>query len=316
MTTTLSAMRMPVNKTAIIDRRWWRMAWLLVLLPLLGGCSAIRLAYNNGPQLAWWWIDGYFDFDRTQSPAVRAGIDRWFDWHRATELPDYARLLAEMQREVVGATTAEAACRWQARWRERLDPALERGIQLAADLVPTLKEANLRHLVQRQAMQMDELRREFLQPDLDERRRESVQRAVERAERLYGRLGEAQRRVIADGVAASPFDPERWAQERERRQRDTVQVLRRLLAERADREARVAALRALAERVERSPVPAYRDYQRRLGEYNCAFAARLHNATTPAQREVARATLKGWEEDLRALIGGEAPAAGPPGSGG
>lgn len=307
---------MSVNKTSIIDRRCWRLAWLLVLLPVLAGCSAFRLAYNNGPTLAWWWIDGYMDFDRTQQPAVRAGIDRWFDWHRASELPGYAALLAGMQQEVLAPTTAEAACRWQQRWRERLDPALERGIQLAADLVPTLKESNFRHLAQHQAKQMDEMRREFLQPDLDERRRESVKRALERAERLYGRLGEAQRRIIAEGVAASPFDPALWAQERERRQRDTVQVLRRLVAERADRDARVAALRALAERAERSPDPAYRDYQRRLGEYNCAFAARLHNATTPAQREVARTTLEGWENDLRALIGGEGNGAGPPGSGG
>jgi len=307
---------MPVDKTAIIDRRWWRLAWLALLLPLLAGCSAIRLAYNNGPTLAWWWIDGYMDFDRTQSTAVRSGIDRWFDWHRATQLPDYAALLAGMQDEVGGPTTADAACRWQARWRERLEPALERGIVLAADLVPTLTEANLRHLEQHQAKQMDEMRREFLQPDLAERRRESVKRAVERAERLYGRLGEAQRHVIAEGVATSPFDPERWAQERERRQRETVQVLRRLVAERADRDARLAALRALAERAERSPVPAYRDYQRSLAAYNCAFAARLHNATTAAQREAARATLKGWEDDLRALVAGEGNGAGPPGSGG
>lgn len=307
---------MPVNKTAIIDRRWWRFALLALLLPVLAACSAVRLAYNNGPQLAWWWIDGYLDFDRTQQPAVRAGIERWFDWHRATQLPDYAALLAAMQDEVGGPTTAEAACRWQARWRERLEPALERGIGLAADLVPTLKEANLRHLAQHQARQMDEMRRDFLQPDLDERRRESVKRAVERAERLYGRLGEAQRRVVADGVAASPFDPALWAAERERRQRETVQVLRRLVAERADRDDRVAALRALAERAERSPVAAYRDYQRRLAEYNCALAARLHNATTPAQREKARATLKGWEDELRALIGGDGNGGGAPGGGG
>jgi hypothetical protein len=315
MITTWSAMRMSVTKAAIIDgtrrARMLRTLVLVVVLPaLLAGCGTVRLAYNNGPLVAWWWIDGYFDFDRTQSPAVRGAIDRWFDWHRSTQLPAYAALLAAMQDEVGAPTSAEAVCRWQARWRQVLDPALQRGIELAVDVVPALDEPNLRHMAQQHAKKMDEMRRDFLQPDLDERRRESVKRALERAERLYGRLGEAQRRVIADGVAASPFDPARWAEERERRQRETLQVLRRLVAERADRDARVAALRALAERTERSPVSAYRDYQQRLGQYNCALTAQLHNATTPAQRERARATLRGWEDDLRALSGGETQGTG------
>ena len=45
----------------------------------------------------------------------------------------------------------------------------------------------------------------------------------------------------------------------------------------------------------------YRAYQVKLGDYNCAFAARIHNAMTPAQRQAARERLKGWEDDLRAL---------------
>ncbi|MBE0547740.1 MAG: hypothetical protein IH627_08815, partial [Rubrivivax sp.] len=175
-------------------------------------------------------------------------------------------------------------------------------VELAADLVPGLGEAQLRHLEQRYAKGNDEMRGGFLQPDPAVRGRESVKRTVERAERLYGRLEEAQRGVIEAGVAASPFDPEMWLAERQRRQRDTVQLLRRLLAERADRDQRLAAMRMLALRTERSPDPDYRAYQLKLAEYNCAFAARIHNATTPAQRQQARDTLKGWEDDLRALI--------------
>jgi uncharacterized coiled-coil protein SlyX len=102
-------------------------------------------------------------------------------------------------------------------------------------------------------------------------------------------------------VAASPFDPQAWLAERERRQRDTLQTLRRLTAERADRDRTIAALRMLTERMEISQDPAYRAYQQRLAEYNCAFGAQLHNATTPAQRQAAREQLKTWEGDLRAL---------------
>ena len=50
-----------------------------------------------------------------------------------------------------------------------------------------------------------------------------------------------------------------------------------------------------------SPRPAYREYQQRLYDYNCALVARLHNGTTPEQRRHGLERLKGWEDDLRAL---------------
>ena len=70
---------------------------ILLLTPWMAGCSAIRLGYANGPQLAWWWLDGYVDFSSEQTPAAKQAIDRWFDWHRNTQLTDYAALLASTQ---------------------------------------------------------------------------------------------------------------------------------------------------------------------------------------------------------------------------
>ena len=278
----------------------------------LGGCSALRVAYNTGPQLAWWWLDGYMDFSREHAPQVKATLERWFEWHRQTQLAAYGAVLVSAQAQVSEPLSAAAACQWNDRLAEMLAPALARGVEQAAGLVPGLGEAQLRHLEQRYAKVLDEMRAEFLQADAAERRASSIKRALGRAEQIYGRLDEAQRKVIAEGVAASPFDAPGWLQERQRRQRDTLVTLRRLLSERADRDQRIAALRALAERSQRSPDPAYRAYQVRLTEYNCGFVARIHNATTPAQRQRARANFKGWEEDLRALINGPA---GNPGNG-
>ncbi|MFY9510525.1 MAG: DUF6279 family lipoprotein [Rubrivivax sp.] len=278
-------------KTAIIG----------VLGSLLAGCTALRLAYNNGPLAAWWWLDGYLDVTSEHAPRVKAAIDLWFDTTRHAQLPAYAALLARAQQEIGAPASPAQACRWATVLRDTLDPAVERGIVQAADLVPGLGEAQLRHLEQRFLKKNAEMRRDFLQPDLDERREAAVKRTLERAETLYGSLDEPQRKLIAAGIAASPFDPQAWLAEREQRQRDTVQTLRRLLAERADRDRTVTALRMLFERSEASPNPVYRSYQQRLTDYNCAFAAQIHNATTPAQRRSARERLKGWEDDLRAL---------------
>jgi hypothetical protein len=278
---------------------------LALALALLVGCSSIPLAYNNGPQLAWWWVDGYFDFSREQAPAVKQGLDKLFDWHRSTQIALYLPLLGTAQAQVAEPTTAAQACRWQDQVRELLEPTLDRALNSAADVLPSLGEAQFKHLEKRYVKVLAEMRDDFLQADLAERNKQSVKRALERAERLYGRLDEPQRRVISAGVAASPFDPELWWQDRQRRQRDTVQTLRRLVTDKADHDLRLAALRTLVARVERSPDAVYRAYQIKLADYNCGFAAQIHNATTPAQRKQARETLKDWETDLRQLMARE-----------
>lgn len=268
---------------------------------VLAGCSTLRLGYDNGPRLVWWWLDGYLDLDSRQAPAAKAAIARWFDWHRANELPEYAALLAEARQTVMQPTTPEAVCRWTGRLREAAMPALDRALLEGAPLLAGLREPQLRHLEQRYAKRLDEMREEYLQADPVARREAAVERAVGRFEDFYGRLDAAQRRVVAEAVAASPWDPEAWIAERDRRQREIVQTLRRLVADRADADTALPALRTLASRGERSADAAYREQQARLELYNCGFAARVHNTTTPAQRERAREKLSGWERDLRSL---------------
>jgi hypothetical protein len=275
--------------------------------PFLTGCGALRLTYSNGSYLSWLWMDGYLDFSRAQSPDIQRRLDTWFEWHRATQLPTYMPLLAQAAAEITGPATPAVACRWADRIREQLEPAIQRGLADFAEVTPGLGDPQLRHLEKRYAKNLDELRSDYLQEDASERLREAVKRTRERAEQLYGSLDDAQLKVIRNGVAASPFKPEMWLAERQRRYKDVVQTLRKFQADKPELPARVAALKALVQRIDRSPDADYEAYQAKLSEYNCAFAAQIHNATTPAQRLKAREKLKGWEEDLRSLT---APAPG------
>ncbi|MDE2145775.1 MAG: hypothetical protein KGJ24_03715 [Burkholderiales bacterium] len=276
---------------------------LLVLLlgPALAGCSAVRLAYDTGPQLAWWWLDGYVDFSAAQEPQVKADLRELFAWNRQTQLPSWAALLGEAEADAGRPATPALACRWADRLRDALQPTIDHGLVQAADLVPGLGPPQFSAIDRHFAKVMRQMREDYLQPDLAARHEASVERTVERVERLYGRLQAPQRRVIEAGIAASPFDPEAWAAERRRRQIDTLQTLRRLVAERAGPAERLAALRGLVDKLEHSPDPAYRAYQQRLVAYSCAFAARIHNATTPAQRAHAQGVLQGWREDFSEL---------------
>lgn len=277
----------------------WIIAALLAIA--LGGCSALRFGYNQAPDLAYWWLDAYADFDEAQTLRTREGIRRWFEWHRRTQLPEYAQLLARAQEQALVDGTPEQACRWWQQLRERADGALAEALPAAAEVIPMLTPVQLKHIERRQAKSNDEFRREYLQADPKERLEASVERAIDRAEFLYGRLDDAQRERVARRVAASPFDAELWFAERRQRQQDALALLQRVVDEKPGRDATLAMLRAYADRLMRSPREEYRRYAQRLTTFNCSFAAALHNDTTPAQRQALAARLAGWENDLRAL---------------
>lgn len=270
---------------------------------LLAGCSAIRLAYSGAPQFTWWWLDGQFDFASEQTPQVKEAIDRWFAWHRNTQLPEYVQWLGQLEKRAGDGIDAAQVCALYGDVRQRLQPSIDQALERAADLVPVLTMAQVNHFEASLAKSSAELRREFLQPDMAERRRAAVKRMVGRYERFYGSLDEPMRRAVEAGVAATPFDAALWLADRERRNRDVVQTLRRWLAERPDRAVVLREMRELALRLEASADPAYRAVQQRAGEHNCRVAANVHNAAGPAQREALKRQLRAWAADLKALNG-------------
>lgn len=283
----------------------WIIAALLLALGALSGCTTLRLAYNSAPELSYLWLDNFVDFNEEQAPRVRDALGNWFRWHRSTQLADYAALLARAQVQVSETATPAQMCRWTEDFNARMGAVIEQAVPAMAELASTLTPSQLRRMERRYAKRDEEFRTEFLGP-AKERDEKAVKRVVERAEILYGALDEAQRERIAASLATSPFAAQVWFAERKARQQDMLATLRLLIAERsapsgAKLDASEPVVRALLQRIERSPRPAYRAYQQRLQQYNCALAAEIHNLTTPAQRQVALTRLRGWETDLRSL---------------
>ncbi len=273
----------------------------------LAGCSALRLGYGQGPMLGYWWLDRYFDFNDAQSVKVREGLNELFRWHRTTQLNDLTQLMVRAQTQALEPATASRVCRWSDDVQLRLNQAYDHALPAIADVALMLGPAQLQYLEKRYQRVNEEFKDDFLQDSADERLQASVKRTVERAEFFYGKLDDKQRALVTRGLAASPFDPQAWLAERQARQQDVLSHLRRWTSEQASPEVVRAGLKGLAERTQRSIRAPYRDYQQRLIDHNCALAAELHNATSPAQRQRAAKTLKGWEDDLRALMA-ETPA--------
>lgn len=275
---------------------------MIALLVLFSGCSTVRLAYDQGSRLAWWWLDGYVDFNREQKPHAKQAIQQWFGWHRSAQLPEYADWLSVVRSQINYLLTPEQVCRWSEDLQNIIAPAFDHAVQLGTPVVLSLGEAQWRYLEQRYAKSNDKLRRDYLQPNPKDRLEASIKRSVKRIENLYGNIDERQRDLIIASIEISPFNSEAWLLERQRRQQVTLSTLKQLTAESSSAKQAAAILRTLVEYTLRSDDPDYRAYQVSLAKYTCGFIARMHNSTTPSQRQHAHDKLESWETDLRTLM--------------
>lgn len=269
---------------------------------LLSACSAVRLGYDNGPSLALWWLDGYLDLNRTQEARVKPVLEDWFAWHRTTQLPDYARWLATWKQRAGGSVSGDEICRWTEVARERIVTAIDRAVAPAAELLPSIEPAQWQHLERRYAERMAELRETHANPNRETRLEAALDRSIARGEEYYGPLTPAQKRLLVEAIAGQPMQAEDWLAGREQRQKDLLQSLKRAQQE-PDPARRAAALRETLNHYMRPS----EGLQARWQDYGCEITARLHNSTTPKQRQHLRERLAAWEEDLRALAAAGAP---------
>jgi hypothetical protein len=217
-------------------------------------------------------------------------------------LADYSGLVVAAQQQILQDVTPPQVCKWADDLRQRLEVAYAQGVPALAETLRSLRPDQIGRIERRHRKGDDEFRDDYLQPTRAEQLEAANKRTFSRAEFIYGRLNEPQRALLARGIAESPFDAQRWFDERQARQREIVETLRKLHAERADQPRFEAALRTFAAHAAQSPRSAYRDYQKRLLAHNCQLLTNLHNTTTPEQRRHGAEKLKGWEDDLRALM--------------
>jgi hypothetical protein len=267
----------------------------------LAGCSAVRLGYNNLPDIAYWWLDGYADFTDTQAATARDSLARLHAWHRREELPRLAELLGRMEQMAPGPITPQQACavlgELQARGFALADQAEPAVLTLAASLEP----AQLRHLERKYRGNNDTYRREWIELSPEEQRDKRFDQLVERSEMVYGKLQDAQRAVLRQGLATSVFDARRLLAQRQRRQQDLLQTLRKV-ADPALPGGEVKALvRGYLDRVVQPPDAAARKYQEELMQEGCRLFAAVHASTVTAQRQQAVQRLRAYQRDLREL---------------
>lgn len=288
------------------------LALVLASVLAMSGCSTVtiaKLGYNQAPDLAYWWLDDYADFNGAQSLQVKAALARLQDWHRQTQLPVYAQSLKLIRAQVPGDISADQACRTAAEVRSRIALVIDQIEPAAANVASSLQPAQLDTLARKFTKVNAEWRSDFIESPAKKVQAKRFKQTRERFEMLYGSLSDAQNDALKLAITQSVFDPKMAYAERLRRQQDTLQTLKAITAEAAPSadagtNAR-ASVHALIGRALTSPDAPYRRYQEALTAEGCAMFAEVHQRATPAQRRQAAQTLQRYEALMLSLA--EAP---------
>jgi hypothetical protein len=278
------------------------MAGMVVVSAALLGCSTIKLAYNNLPDVAYWWLDGYVDFNSAQTPRLREQLPQLLAWHRRNELPKLLALLEKAEQLAPGDLTPAQVCAFGTDVRGSLLATALQASQPGAELASSLGDAQLRQLEIKYAKNDAAYASDWLERSVASQRDKRYGRFLDRGEDFYGTLDDAQRKLLRDIVDRSIFDARRVDAERRRRQQESLAMLRGFSNGAAPMNDVRAGIDAYAQRIAEPPAGPWRDYQRALLQEGCGDIAELHNATRPAQREAAVRRLRGYAQDVRDLI--------------
>ena len=276
---------------------------LVLLLVLLQGCTLVKLSYNQADTLLYWRLDSYADLTNEQAQRAKLSLTKFHDWHRRTQLPVYADLLRDLRPQLAEPLSAEQACAVFDQLRSALNTTLNPAHWTLLWLADELSEEQLRHIERKQAMGDAEWKKEWVSVSPEQLLKARFEQALSRSEMLYGNLNEPQKAALRAALLPTSFDPLRNYTERLRREQDLLQVLRKIREEKSSAEATRLLLKGYMERTLVSPNPSYRRYVETQISEGCSTFARLHNATTPAQRAKAMRTVAGYESDFRQLAG-------------
>ena len=273
---------------------------------ILTGCSAVRLGYNNLPDIASWWLDSYIDFTDTQGPQAKVALQKLQTWHRKEELPAIAELLVQAQTLAPQNITPEQACKiWEAA-QVRIESFVQESSRLAAPVVSQLSAKQLKHLEKEWATRNEDWKKQWVQGTPDSRIKKRVDLAAERFNSFYGDLNLEQRQVLKQQFLQSTWSPEASYQRRLKRQQEQLIALQAMSSEITKPAMPLPqvekALQSLILQSVRPKDAGDLSKQLQLEQQACQNLAQLHNTMSPAQRLKAQRKLKDYETDVRELM--------------
>ena len=277
-----------------------RLAAITALAVSVSGCAAIKLGYNNADTLALLQLDNYVDLTADQELTAKERINALMAWHRATQLRDYAAFVDKIRTKLGNPVTVADVTEFNQQLNARMMTAADKAAPDIAHLALTLTPEQIDRAAKKIANDATKARREFVRAEKDSGA-ERIKKYGERAESWFGKLTDEQREIIRKSLASRPTDATWWIDERERRQREFIVLLRKIQADRPTEEAAARWLRTYFTQLNVAPESERRARAESYRRGSAELVAQLINHATPEQRVMLDKKLNDYAQDFRSL---------------
>ena len=276
--------------------------FLIALMAVLAACSSLRLAYNNGDTLLYWWLDGYVDLTSDQKGVVQKEIDKLFSWHRKTQLNDYVQILQTGQKQLAGNLTAADLQADYDDIKGRTQKLLLKAAPELAGLATSLEPDQIDNLEKKFASNLDDFRKKNMKGSKEDQQKFRYEKSMEQFELWFGKFSKTQEEEIRKASDARPLDNEIWLNERKRRQNAILTLVRKVKQEKLSKEATIPLINTLIKdsfnRLENSE---HKQFFEASEQGSLQLILTVVKIATPEQKAHAQKRMQGWIDDFRSL---------------
>lgn len=279
-----------------------RLAAIAAFAVSLASCAAMKIGYNNADTLALLQLDGYLDLTDEQEQTVKEQVNALLVWHRTTQLRDYVALIDKTRAKLGGRISTADVMDFNQQLNARMMTAADKAAPDIAHLALSLSPEQIDRAAKKTANDATKARREFVRLEKDSGA-ERAKKYGERAESWFGKLTDEQKEIIRSSLANRPTDATWWIDERERRQREFLSLLRKIQADRPTEEVAARWLRTYFTHLNVAPDAERRARAESYRRGSAELIAQLINHATPEQRAALDKKLNDYAQDFKALAG-------------
>ncbi len=262
----------------------------LALALLVGACSTLRLAYEHADVYVKYRAGRYLDLKGAQDHELAKRIDEFFAWHRASALPEYARVAEQAAARVEKGLSREDLVWGYDSLVAHARLSLHDAARRIAPLLDRLTPEQVAYMEKAFAEDNRELAKESLRGSEEDRRKRRAKRVEERLEDWVGNLSQAQVDRVRQYSARAPLAGEMREREHRRLQGEVLRMVRARQAQ--------ALLPERAAHWERGRDPAYARALEAQREELFALMLDLDRSLSPRQRAHVRERLRRYAGDL------------------
>jgi hypothetical protein len=273
------------------------------LAALLLACSAARIGYNNGETISYWWLNSYVDFEGEQKPWVKAHIDELFAWHRKTQLQQYVKLISHLQRVDLSKITKADLLADYEEGRKSVNAITDRAAPEFAELALSLTPEQIDNIEKKLEKNNDKFRKDYLRGSVQDKQDFRYKRMMKQAEYWFGDFSHEQQQKLRALSDARPLNNELVMADRIQRQKQLIDLLKKIQSHKPDKEATQQMIRQyIAAAMTHFGNKQYQAFFDQSNEANAALVADMMHMATAEQKRHFINTLQDWVSDFNRLM--------------